>query len=83
MKAIWNLKFSRRGKFYCVFYRSYVNFIKFYYKIESRRMKWVRNIAYMGQKTIVYKVLVGNPEGKRSIGRPRCTLEDDVKMDLG
>jgi hypothetical protein len=73
----------RWGKFYCVFYRSYVNFIQFYYKIKSMRMKWVRHVAYMEQETIVYKILVGNPEGKRSVGRSRCTLEDDIKMDFG
>jgi hypothetical protein len=30
----------------------------------------------------VYRVLVGKPEGKRPLGRPRCRLEDNIKMDL-
>jgi hypothetical protein len=30
----------------------------------------------------VYKVLVGKPEGKRPLGRPRCRWEDGIRMDL-
>jgi hypothetical protein len=33
-------------------------------------------------KTGVYRVLVGNPEGKRPMGRPRCRWEDNIRMDL-
>jgi hypothetical protein len=36
----------------------------------------------MGEKTKAYRVLVGNPEGKRLLGRPRRRCEDNVKMDL-
>ena len=38
--------------------------------------------ARMGEKRGVYKVLVGNPKGKRPLGRPRCRWEDYIKMDL-
>jgi hypothetical protein len=36
----------------------------------------------MGEDRGVYMVLVGKPEGKRRLGRPRCRLEDNIKMDL-
>ena len=40
--------------------------------IKSRRMKWAGHVARMGEGRGVYRVLVGKPEGKRPIGRPRC-----------
>jgi len=36
----------------------------------------------MGEVTGVYRVVVGRPEGKRPLGRPRCRWEDNIKMDL-
>ena len=36
----------------------------------------------MGERRGVYRVLVGKPEGKRPLGRPRCRWEDNIKMDL-
>jgi len=36
----------------------------------------------MGERRGVYRVLVGKPEGKRRLGRPRCRWEDNIKMDL-
>jgi hypothetical protein len=36
----------------------------------------------MGEGRCVYRVLVGKPEGKRPLGRPRSRLEDNIKMDL-
>jgi hypothetical protein len=39
-------------------------------------------VARMGEERKVYKVLVGTPEGKRPLGRPRCRWEDGVRMDL-
>ena len=39
-------------------------------------------MAYMGQGREVYRVLVGKPEGKRPLGRPRRRWEDNIKMDL-
>jgi hypothetical protein len=36
-----------------------------------------------GEKTNACRILVGKPEGKRSLGRPRCRWEDNIKMDLG
>jgi hypothetical protein len=50
--------------------------------IKSRRMRWVRHVARMGEKRNVYRLLVGRPEGKRPLGRPRHRWIDNIKMDL-
>jgi len=45
-------------------------------------MTWAGNVARMGETRGVYRVLVGKPEGKRPLGRPRRRWEDNIKMDL-
>jgi ribosome biogenesis protein Tsr3 len=50
--------------------------------IKSRRMRWAGHVARMGQKKNAYRLLVGKPEGKRSLGRPKRRLVDNIKMDL-
>ena len=50
--------------------------------IKSRRMRWVGRVARVGERRVVYRVLVGKPEGKRPLGRPRRRWEDTIKMDL-
>jgi hypothetical protein len=50
--------------------------------IKSRRMRWAGHVARMGERRGVYKVLVGKPEGKRPLGRPRRRWEDNIKLDL-
>jgi hypothetical protein len=50
--------------------------------IKSRRMRWAGHVARMGEGRGVYRVLVGRSEGKRSLGRPRCRWEDNIKLDL-
>jgi hypothetical protein len=50
--------------------------------IKSRRMRWAGHVARMGEGRGVYRVLVGKPEGKRPLGRPRCRWEDNTKTDL-
>jgi len=50
--------------------------------IKSRRMRWAGHVARMGERRGVYRVLVGKPEGKRGLGRPRSIWEDNMKMDL-
>ena len=45
-------------------------------------MGWAGNVARMGERKSVYKLLVGKPEGKRSLGRPRHRWEDNIKIDL-
>jgi hypothetical protein len=49
---------------------------------KSRRMRWAGHVARMGEERKVYKVLVGRPEGKRPLGRPRRRWEDGIRMDL-
>jgi hypothetical protein len=50
--------------------------------IKSRRMRWAGHIGRMGEKRNTYRVLVGKPEGKRPLGRPRLRWEDNIKMDI-
>jgi len=50
--------------------------------IKSRRMRWVGNRARMGERTGLYRVLVGTPEGKRPLGRPMPRWEDNIKIYL-
>ena len=45
-------------------------------------MWWVGHVARMGQRSDVYRVLVGKPEGTSPLGRPRRRWEDNIKMDL-
>jgi hypothetical protein len=50
--------------------------------IKSRRMRWAVHVARMGEGRGVYRVLVGKPEGRRPLGRPRRRWEDNIRMDL-
>ena len=50
--------------------------------VKSRRMKWIGHVARMGEERSVHRVLVGKPEGKRPLGRPRHRWEDNIKMNL-
>jgi hypothetical protein len=49
--------------------------------IKSMRMRWARHVARMGKKRNAYRILVGKPEGKRPLGRPRRRWVDNIKMD--
>jgi hypothetical protein len=51
--------------------------------IKLRRMRWTGHVARMGEKRNAYKLLVGKPEGKRPLGRPRHRWVDNIWMDLG
>jgi hypothetical protein len=50
--------------------------------IKSRRMRWAEHVARMGETRNAYRILVGKPEGKRPLGRPRRRGVDNIKMDL-
>ena len=50
--------------------------------LKSRQLRWAGHVARMEQSRNAYRVLVGKPEGKRPLGRLRCRLEDNIKMDL-
>jgi hypothetical protein len=49
--------------------------------IKSRRMRWVGHVARMGEKRNMYRLLVGKPEVKGPLGRPRRRWIDNIKMD--
>ena len=50
--------------------------------LKSRRLRWAGHVARVEQSRNAYRVLVGKPEGKRRLGRPRRRWEDNIKMDL-
>ena len=50
--------------------------------VKSRQMRCAGHVARTGEDRGVHRVLVGKPEGKRSLGRPRHRWEDNIKMDL-
>jgi hypothetical protein len=50
--------------------------------VKSRRMRWVGHVASMGEEIGVHRVLVGKPEEKRPLGRPRHRWEDNIRTDL-
>ena len=50
--------------------------------VKSRRMRWAGHVACMGEGRGVYRVLLGKPEGKRPLGRPRHRWEGNIKMDI-
>jgi hypothetical protein len=50
--------------------------------IKSRRMRWTGHVARIGEGRVVYRVLVGKPEGKRPLGRPRLRWKDNIKINL-
>jgi len=50
--------------------------------IKSRRMRWAGHVAPIGVERVAYRVLVGKPEGKRPLGRPRCRWVDNIRKDL-
>jgi hypothetical protein len=51
--------------------------------IKSRMMRWAGHVAWMGEKRNTYRLLVGKPEGKRPLGRPRCRWVDILGWILG
>ena len=48
--------------------------------VKSRRMRWAGHVARIGESRGIYRVLVGKPEGKRSLGRPWLRSEHNIKM---
>jgi hypothetical protein len=51
--------------------------------IKSRRMRWAGHVARMGKKRNVYRLLVGNPEGKRPFGSPRRMWKNNIMLVFG
>ena len=50
--------------------------------IKSRRIRWKGHAARVRERRGMYRVLVGKPEGKKPLGRPRRRWDDNIKMDL-
>jgi hypothetical protein len=50
--------------------------------IKMRRLRWAGHVILMGEKRNVYRLLVGKPEGRRPLGRPRRRWVDNIRMDL-
>jgi len=50
--------------------------------IKWRRMRWAGHVARMGEERGVFRVLLGKPEGKKLLGRPRRRWVDNIRMDL-
>ena len=50
--------------------------------IKSRRTRWAGHVARMGEERKVYRVLVGKPEGKRPLGKPRRRWVNNIRTDL-
>jgi hypothetical protein len=50
--------------------------------IKTRRVRWAGHVARMGEKRNMYTLLVGKPEGKKPLGRPRRRWMDNIKMDI-
>jgi hypothetical protein len=51
-------------------------------RVIKSRMTWAGHVACMGEKRGAYRILVGRPEGRRPLGRPRRRWEDNIKMAL-
>jgi hypothetical protein len=49
--------------------------------IKARRMRWAGHVARMGEVRGAYNILVGRPEGRRPLGRPRRRWEDNIMMN--
>jgi hypothetical protein len=50
--------------------------------IKSGKMRWAGHVARMGARRILYRILVGKPQGRRPLGRPRHGWVDNIKMNL-
>jgi hypothetical protein len=61
----------------------YFNFLIFPAITKSRRMRWAGHVARIGENRNAYRLLVGKPEGKRPLRRPRHRWVDNIRLDLG
>jgi hypothetical protein len=50
--------------------------------VKLERLRWAWHVPHMGKKRNAYKVMVGKPEEKRPLGKPRCRREDNIEMDI-
>jgi hypothetical protein len=73
---------SYRGKYIPRILSNQFNILVLSFMIRSSRMRWTGYVARMGEKRNAYRLLVGMPEGKRPLRRPRRRGVDNIKMDL-
>ena len=78
MRALWQTYYRMNESRTVKSNKSLPNIVRV---VKSGRMRWAGHVARMGQERGVYRVLVGKPEGKRPMGRPRRRWEDNIKMD--
>jgi len=76
VEVTWEWRRLHNEELYCLL--SSPNIIR----VIKWRIKWVGNVARMGDRRGIYRVLVGKTEGKRALGRPRRRWENNIKMDL-
>jgi hypothetical protein len=50
--------------------------------MKSRILKWAGHVARMGERRGAYRALVGKPQGRRPLGRPRRRWNNNIKTDL-
>ena len=78
----WMLPLARPTTCQCFYIGKSWLFVSIYKKVHCMGKTWAGHVARVGEGRRVYRVLVGKPEGKRSLGRPRRRWEDDIKMYL-
>jgi hypothetical protein len=61
---------------------TYCDFFHLISYSHRKRMRWAEHVARIGEIRTAYRILVGKPEGKRPVGRPRRRWVDNIKMDL-
>jgi hypothetical protein len=57
--------------------------MKYYFRVlKSRRLRWARHVACMGESRVAYRILLGKFEGNTLLGRFKGRWEDNIKIDL-
>jgi hypothetical protein len=51
-------------------------------RVSKETVRWVEQVAYVGEKRNAYEVLIGRPEGKSSLGRPRHSWGDNIEISF-
>ena len=78
-RVLQRKQFNQLNEIYIIIVVVIINTVRV---IKSRRMRWAGHVARMGEERGVYRVLVGKPEGRSPLGRPRRRWVDNIRMDL-
>ena len=87
-RVLWRIFGPQRDEVTCEWRKLYNEELNDLYsslnivRVIKSRMRWAGRVARMGERGGVYRVLVGKPEGKRPLERPRRRRENNIKMDL-